>query len=64
VEARGSFEETNLQLSIVSLNDMVRYEMTLSVIGSQITGTYKSYDGRGMARSRGVCYGSLKKDYI
>jgi len=64
VEARGSFEETNLQLSIVSLNDMVRYEMTLSVIGSQITGTYKSYDGRGMARSRGVCYGSLKKDDI
>ena len=64
VEARGSFEETNLQLSIVSLNDMVRYEMTLSVIGSQITGTFKSYDGRGMARSRGVCYGSLKKDYI
>jgi hypothetical protein len=64
VEARGSFEETNLQLSIVSLNDMVRYEMTLSVIGSQITGTFKSYDGRGMARSRGVCYGSLKKEDI
>ena len=61
VEVTGSFDGINLNLSMISLNDNVRYELTLLVIsGSKIQGSYQSFDSLGRARSGGSCNGTLK----
>jgi len=69
MEASGSYDGINLILSMISLNDNVRYELELTrslTTGSPmrgiygISGTYVSYDSWGMPRSSGKCFGTFE----